>query len=51
MDELEPESKRFATAWSQTMGVKLQELSECMSSLVVYTSYLGNAVRFSRGAW
>ncbi|KAI0282206.1 acetyl-CoA synthetase-like protein [Russula aff. rugulosa BPL654] len=28
IDELEPESKRFATAWSQTMGVKLQELSE-----------------------
>ncbi|KAI9458025.1 acetyl-CoA synthetase-like protein [Russula earlei] len=28
IDELEPETKRFAAAWSQTQGVKLQELSE-----------------------
>jgi long-chain acyl-CoA synthetase len=28
IDELEPETKRFATAWSQTLGVKLQELHE-----------------------
>ncbi|KAH9998166.1 hypothetical protein BJV74DRAFT_883293 [Russula compacta] len=28
IDELEPEAKRFAAAWSQTQGVKLQELSE-----------------------
>jgi len=28
IDELQPDTKRFATAWSQTMGVKLQELSE-----------------------
>jgi long-chain acyl-CoA synthetase len=39
IDELEPESKRFATAWSQTMAVKIQELFECMSSLIVYASY------------
>ncbi|KAH9997491.1 hypothetical protein BJV77DRAFT_1078521 [Russula vinacea] len=28
MDELDPETKRFAKAWSQTVGVKLQELHE-----------------------
>ena len=39
IDELEPESKRFATAWAQTMGVKLQELSESMSSFIMYVSY------------
>jgi hypothetical protein len=35
MDELEPETKRFAAAWSQTQGITLQELSECGSSVVV----------------
>jgi long-chain acyl-CoA synthetase len=28
IDELEPEAKRFAEAWSQTVGIKLQELHE-----------------------
>ena len=38
MDELESETKRFATAWSQTLGVKVQELHERMS-YVVYAYY------------
>ena len=39
MDELDPETKRFAKAWSQTVGVNLQELHECMSYVVVYAYY------------
>jgi hypothetical protein len=31
MDELEPEIKQFAAAWSQAQGVKVEELSECRS--------------------
>jgi hypothetical protein len=34
MDELEPETKQFAAAWSQSQGIKFQELSECRSYLV-----------------
>jgi hypothetical protein len=34
IDELEPEIKQFAAAWSQTQGVKLQDLSECRSYMI-----------------
>lgn len=35
IDELEPEAKRLAQVWSQAQGVKLEELSECRSWLIV----------------
>lgn len=35
IDELEPEAKRLAEVWSQAQGVKLEELSECRSWIII----------------
>lgn len=35
IDQLEPEAKRLAEVWSQAQGVKLEELSECRSWIII----------------
>jgi hypothetical protein len=48
IDELEPEAKRLAEAWSQAQGVQLEELNECRSWVIVCLYFFSYTAQFSR---